>query len=122
MNQAIIRWLETHGLPGWLAPNYFFMVAVAGLVGAAVFFRLVHKDGADETAEGRALLAGYVAALAGGYVFEALRALPEILSQGSWRPLFHVGRAAYGGLIAGILAPVLVLRRYGAPARPFLDR
>ena len=122
MNRAIIRWLEAQGLPGWLAPSYVMTVALAGFLGAMSFFWLVRRDKADKVIEGRALLFGYLAALAGGYVFEAVRAVPAVIASGSLSPLFHVGRAAYGGLIAGVLVPVFVLRRYRAPVRPFLDR
>ncbi|WP_437787582.1 prolipoprotein diacylglyceryl transferase [Sorangium sp. So ce1097] len=115
-------WLERHGLPPWLSPTYAVMVAVAGLLGAAAVFWLVRRDRGDVAVEGRALLAGYVAALLGGHVFEALRAAPEALARGSWGPMLHAGRAAYGGLIAGVVVAVLVLLRHGAAVRPFLDR
>jgi prolipoprotein diacylglyceryltransferase len=115
-------WLERHGLPPWLAPTYTVMVALAGLLGAAAFFWLVRRDRGDVAVEGRALLSGYVAALLGGYVFEALRAAPEALARGSWGPMLHAGRAAYGGLIAGVAVAGLVLYRRGAAVLPFLDR
>ncbi|MGK4006812.1 prolipoprotein diacylglyceryl transferase family protein [Sorangium sp. So ce1036] len=122
MSPALMRWLERHGLPPWLTPTYAVMVAAAGLLGAMAFFWLVRRDRGDVAVEGRALLAGYVAALLGGYAFEALRAAPEALARGSWAPVLHAGRAAYGGLIAGVGVAVLVLRRRGAPVLPFLDR
>ncbi|WP_437907979.1 prolipoprotein diacylglyceryl transferase family protein [Sorangium sp. So ce327] len=122
MNRAVMLWLERHGLPPWLAPTYTVMVALAGLLGAAAFFWLVRRDRGDVAVEGRALLSGYVAALLGGYVFEALRAAPEALARGSWGPMLHAGRAAYGGLIAGVAVAGLVLYRRGAAVLPFLDR
>ncbi|XXX79526.1 prolipoprotein diacylglyceryl transferase family protein [Sorangium sp. So ce134] len=122
MSRAVMLWLERHGLPAWLSPTYVVMVAVAGLLGSAAFFWLVRRDRGDVEIEGRALLSGYVAALAGGYVFEALRAAPEALARGSWVPVLHAGRAAYGGLLAGVAVAGLVLLRRGAPVLPFLDR
>ncbi|WP_437769544.1 prolipoprotein diacylglyceryl transferase family protein [Sorangium sp. So ce281] len=122
MNRAVMLWLERHGLPPWLAPSYAVMVALAGLLGATAFFWLVRRDRGDVAVEGRALLSGYVAALLGGYVFEALRAAPEALARGSWGPMLHAGRAAYGGLIAGVAVAGLVLCRRGAAVLPFLDR
>ncbi|WP_437488097.1 prolipoprotein diacylglyceryl transferase family protein [Sorangium sp. So ce1014] len=122
MSGAVMLWLERHGLPPWLSPTYAVMVAVAGLLGSMAFFWLVRRDRGDVGVEGRALLGGYVAALLGGYVFEALRAAPEALARGSWGPVLHAGRAAYGGLIAGVLVAGVVLLRRGAPVLPFLDR
>ncbi|WP_437298607.1 prolipoprotein diacylglyceryl transferase [Sorangium sp. So ce426] len=122
MNRAVMLWLASHGLPPWLAPTYTMMVALAGLAGAAAFFWLVRRDRGDVAVEGRALLSGYIAALLGGYVFEALRAAPEALARGSWGPMLHAGRAAYGGLIAGVAVAGLVLHRRGAAVLPFLDR
>ncbi|XXY46865.1 prolipoprotein diacylglyceryl transferase family protein [Sorangium sp. So ce269] len=122
MSGAVRLWLERHGLPPWLSPTYAVMVAVAGLLGAMAFFWLVRRDEGDVAVEGRALLSGYVAALLGGHVFEAVRAAPEALARGSWGPVLHAGRAAYGGLLAGVVVASLVLLRHGAPVRPFLDR
>ncbi|XXT22037.1 prolipoprotein diacylglyceryl transferase family protein [Sorangium sp. So ce429] len=122
MSGAVMLWLERHGLPPWLSPTYAVMVAVAGLLGAMAFFWLVRRDEGDVAVEGRALLSGYVAALLGGHVFEALRAAPEALARGSWGPVLHAGRAAYGGLLAGVVVASLVLLRHRAPVRPFLDR
>ncbi|WP_437969490.1 prolipoprotein diacylglyceryl transferase family protein [Sorangium sp. So ce260] len=122
MSRAVMLWLERHGLPPWLSPTYAVMVAVAGLLGSMAFFWLVRRDRGDVGVEGRALLGGYVAALLGGYVFEALRAAPEALARGAWGPVLHAGRAAYGGLIAGVVVAGLLLLRRGAPVLPFLDR
>lgn len=122
MRNLLVAWLERHGLPGWLAPDYMTMVGLAALLGAAVTMRLSERDGADVRTERRALLATYLGALLGGYVFEWLRVLPEAVMTLSINPLLHVGRAAYGGLLFGTLCAVIVLRRGGAKVRPFLDR
>ncbi len=122
MRNVLVAWLERHGLPGWLAPDYMMMVGLAALLGAAVTMWLSERDGADTRVERRALLATYVGALLGGYVFEWLRVLPEALMKQSIDPLFHVGRAAYGGLLIGTLCAVVVLRRGRAPVLPYMDR
>jgi prolipoprotein diacylglyceryltransferase len=98
------------------------MVALAGFLGAIITLRLTQRDRADVRSERRALIAAYVGALLGGYVLEWLRVLPLAIAEGSWSPLLQSGRAAYGGLIFGVLSAVVVLRRSGAPALPFLDR
>ncbi|MBK9266881.1 MAG: prolipoprotein diacylglyceryl transferase [Polyangiaceae bacterium] len=122
MRSALVAWFERMGLPGWLAPDYMMMVGVAALLGAAVTMWLSERDGADTRIERRALLATYVGALAGGYLFEWVRALPDVIAKQSWGPLLHSGRAAYGGFLVGTLAAVVVLRRGGANVLPFLDR
>ncbi len=122
MRPVIVDWLLRHAFPAWLAPDYVVLVGLAGLFGAIVALRLAERDGADVPFQARALALGYVAALLGGYVFEALRALPVAIAQGSWWPVLGAGRAAYGGLIFGVGVPVLYLRRKNQPIAPFLDR
>src|SRR5207248_402753 len=70
----------------------------------------------------RAILVAYLAALAGGYVFEALRMVPEAIARGSLAPMLHVGRAAYGGLLGALAAVWLYHRVHRQPAGAFLDR
>jgi prolipoprotein diacylglyceryltransferase len=122
MRSQVIMWFERHGLPGWLAPDYMMMVGLAALLGAAATMWLSERDKANTLVEKRALLATYVGALLGGYVFEWLRVLPDAIMSLSWQPFLHVGRAAYGGLLMGTLCAVVVLRQGGALVRPFLDR
>ncbi|MEO7327001.1 MAG: prolipoprotein diacylglyceryl transferase family protein [Minicystis sp.] len=122
MRPVFVAWLLRHGLPGWITPDYVVLVGVAGLLGAMVALRLAEQDKAFLPFQARALALGYVAALFGGYVLEALRALPAALAQGSWMPILGAGRAAYGGLLFGLLAPLLYLRLHKQPLAPFLDR
>jgi phosphatidylglycerol:prolipoprotein diacylglycerol transferase len=122
VRSALVLFLLRHGLPGFLAPDYAVMVGLAGLLGAASFLRLVRADRADPIASGRAIALGYIAALVGGYAFEGLRAVPAAIGAGSWDPILFAGRAAYGGLIAGLAVSILYLRRRGQPIAPFLDR
>lgn len=122
MRSALVLWLLDHGLPVWLAPDYAVMVGLAGILGAAGFLRLARADRADVEAEKRAIAIAYIAALLGGYVFEAIRAAPEALAERSWAPVLGAGRAAYGGLLAGLIAPIVYLRYRRLPIAPFLDR
>ncbi|WP_394826983.1 prolipoprotein diacylglyceryl transferase [Pendulispora albinea] len=130
MRPILVMWLAAHGVPGWLAPDYATMCGVATLLGAIVALRLAARDGASIPTQARALALAYLAALLGGYVFEWVRAIPGALAAGSWDPILTSGRAAYGGLLAGIAVPAIYLRvRSGAgepspwmPARAFLDR
>ena len=122
MRSVLAAWLERHGLPGWVAPDYLMMVCFAAVLGASATLRLSERDGANTRVEKRALLATYIGALVGGYVFEWLRVFPEAIATLSWSPFLHVGRAAYGGFLGGTLCAIVVLRRGGAEVRPFLDR
>lgn len=122
MRPVVIAWLAAHGLPGWLSPDYVTTVGVCSLLGAWLVLRLAAQDGARVHIQARALLIAYGAAMLGGYVFEWIRAIPEALAHRSLAPLLFAGRAAYGGLIFGFLAPVLWLRWRKEPVAPFLDR
>jgi prolipoprotein diacylglyceryltransferase len=122
MRIQLVRWLANHDLPGWLAPGWTTMVALAGILGVHLFLRLAAADRADARLELRAIALGYVAALAGGQLIEALRALPVALATGSWSRPFVAGRAAYGGLIAGVAVAAWVVRRGGGKPLAFLDR
>jgi phosphatidylglycerol:prolipoprotein diacylglycerol transferase len=119
---VVLAWLAQHHLPGWLLLDYFELAALAALVGSVLALRLATRDGASRTHTARAIACAYVAALVGGYLFEALRALPAALAAESWRPLAHPGRAAYGGLLFAIAAAALYLRSVREPLAPFFDR
>jgi len=122
MRPVVIAWLSRHGVPGELLPDYFMLAAIAVVVGSLIALRLAKRDGASVAHTARAIACAYLAALAGGYLFEALRAVPAALAAGSWRPITHAGRAAYGGLIAAILAAAAYLKLSGEPLAPFFDR
>jgi prolipoprotein diacylglyceryltransferase len=92
------------------------------VIGSLIALRLAKRDGASVVHTARAIACAYLAALAGGYLFEALRALPAALAAGSWRPVTHAGRAAYGGLLAAIGAAAAYLKLSGEPVAPFFDR
>jgi len=122
MRPVLVAWLARQGLPVWLAPDYFQLASVATLLGAALALRLAARDGASRKHTANAIACAYVAALVGGYLFEALRAVPAGLATRSWHPVVHAGRAAYGGLLFAIAAAALYLRRAHQPLAPFFDR
>jgi prolipoprotein diacylglyceryltransferase len=122
MRPVFVAWLIRHGWPGWMAPDYATMVGLAGIVGAVLILRQAERDGARVDVQARALLLAYFAAMLGGYVFEWVRAVPQAIATRSIEPVVFAGRAAYGGLIFGLLCPVLYLRRRGATVVDFLDR
>jgi prolipoprotein diacylglyceryltransferase len=122
MRPLLVAWLVRHGLPGWFAPEYFQLASLATLLGSTLALRLAARDGASRRHTAYAIACAYVGALAGGYLFEAIRAVPAALTAGSWRPIEHPGRAAYGGLLFAIAAAALYLRRAREPLAPFFDR
>ena len=122
MRPLLVVWLARHGLPSWLAPDYFQLASIATLIGSALALHLAARDGASRKHTAYAIAAAYVGALCGGYLFEALREVPAAVAAASWRPVLHPGRAAYGGLLFAIGAAALYLRRAGQPLAPFFDR
>jgi len=122
LRPVVIGWLARHGVPSELLPDYFMLAAIAVVVGSLIALRLAKRDGASVVHTARAIACAYLAALAGGYLFEALRAIPAALVAGSWRPVTHAGRAAYGGLLAAILAAAAYLKVSDEPIVPFFDR
>ena len=122
MRPVALAWLARHHVPGWVLPDYFMLAAIAVVVGALIALWLAERDGASRVHTARAIACAYVAALAGGYVFEAVRALPAAAAAGSWTPVLHAGRAAYGGLLGGILAAAVYLAAAREPIAPFFDR
>jgi len=122
MRPVALAWLARRGLPLWLLPNYFMLAGMATLLGSLIALWLARRDGASAVHTARAIVCAYGAALLGGYLFEMVRALPAVALAGSWLPVAHAGRAAYGGLIAGVGCAALYLRLARQPLAPFLDR
>jgi prolipoprotein diacylglyceryltransferase len=122
MRPVALAWLARHGIPGWVLPDYFRLAVIATFAGSAVALWLAERDGASRAHTARAIAFAYVGALLGGYLFEALRALPAAVIAQSWRPITHAGRAAYGGLLFGVAGAALYLRAAGEPLAPFFDR
>jgi prolipoprotein diacylglyceryltransferase len=122
MRPLLVAWLVHHGFPVWLAPDYFQLASIATLVGSALALHLAARDGASRRHTAYAIAAAYVGALVGGYLFEALRAIPAAVAAASWRPVLHPGRAAYGGLLFAIGTAAVYLRRARQPLAPFFDR
>jgi phosphatidylglycerol:prolipoprotein diacylglycerol transferase len=122
MRPLVVEWFLWHGLPLWLVPNYAMMAGLSAILGALLVMRLVKRDGDDVALQSRALLLAYLAALAGGFVFEGMRAVPEAIAARSLAPVLFAGRAAYGGLIGGLLAATLYLRWKRLSVAAFFDR
>lgn len=122
MRPLFALWCLRHGIPSWLVPDYMTLAALSSMLAIAIVLRQARRDGADMAHHVHALALAYLAALLGGYVFEAVRALPAAVALGSVRPLLRAGRAAYGGLLGAMLAALLYLRHHRQPIGPFFDR
>jgi prolipoprotein diacylglyceryltransferase len=122
MKPLVLDWLVRHGLPAWLAPDYAMMVGLAAILGAVLAMRVARRDGEDLAVQARALLLAYAAALVGGFAFEWVRALPVAIAIGSPAPVLFAGRAAYGGLLAALVAPAVYLRKRPGAIAAFFDR
>jgi prolipoprotein diacylglyceryltransferase len=105
-----------------MAPDYAMMVGLATIIGSWLALRQAAKDGAKVHLQARALVVAYLAALLGGYLFEWIRAIPTAIALRSLDPITFAGRAAYGGLIFGTIAPMLYLHRKKQTFLDFLDR
>ena len=115
MRPVVVAWMDRGGLPDWLLPNYWELAAIAALLGSILALRIAARDGASVAHTARAIACAYVGALAGGYLFEAVRAIPAAAVAHAWRPVLHPGRAAYGGLLCAIGSAALYLRRARQP-------
>lgn len=121
MRPTLAAWLTRHGLPPQLVPDYFVLVALASILGAAWLLRRAREQGVDVRGEAWTIALTYVAALGGGYVFEAIRAALVALATWSLEPFLHVGRAAWGGFLGGSAVALWHVRRRGRPVAPFFD-
>lgn len=122
MRPLVLAWMRAHGLPEWTLPDYWELAAIATLIGSVLALRLAARDRASVRHTARAIACAYLGALAGGYLFEAARALPAALAAHSWRPVLHPGRAAYGGLLGAMAAATIYLRATRQPLAAFFDR
>src|SRR5687768_18506212 len=98
------------------------MTGIAAFVGPGIVIRAARREGLDPSIDARALAIAYVGGIAGGYLYEWIRVLPDAIAARSFDPLLHVGRAAYGALIFGTLFAIAYVRRRGASVPAFLDR
>jgi phosphatidylglycerol:prolipoprotein diacylglycerol transferase len=122
MRPDLLAWAAQHGVPVWLVPSYWVLAGLAALFGAEWHRRWAKRDRADADAEASAQVWGYVGALSGGFLYEMIRHLPSAISQGRGLAIFAGGRAAYGGLLFGLLFSAIALHRKRAWSFGFFDR
>jgi len=105
-----------------IAPTWYTMVGIAGLLTLVVLLRHARRDGIDRAAVATAVIVSYVAAIVGGIAMPALLAMAEAALDGrSVRPRF-VGMTSYWGYLAGTIAMVEACRRGAVPLGWLADR
>ncbi|HZS39397.1 MAG TPA: prolipoprotein diacylglyceryl transferase family protein [Polyangia bacterium] len=122
MRPIAVEWLIAHRLPGWLVPDYFALVALSTIAATAFALRRARADGAERSHQLRAAAIAYLAALAGGYLVEALRRVPAAIAARSLGPLAGAGRAAYGGLLCAMIGATIYLHAHRESIGAFFDR
>lgn len=122
MRPDLLAWAAAHALPAWTVPTYWALAGLAALVGYFWALAWARRDRANIDAESAAHVWGCGAALAGGFVYEALRMVPEAIARHSLSPLLGGGRAAYGGLLFGMGTAAWVLWRRRAFSVGYFDR
>ena len=125
MRPHVVAWLERWLSPAAaqaVAPTWFTMVGLAGLLSLWVLLRHARRDRIDPGAVAGAVLAGYVAAVVAGMAMPALIQLVETyVDDGRFR-LGFAGMTSFWGYLAGALAVTLVCRGGGPPLGWLADR
>jgi phosphatidylglycerol---prolipoprotein diacylglyceryl transferase len=121
----VVAWLErwmSPALADALAPTWFMMVGLAGLLMLWALLRHARRDRVDRSAVATAVLAGYVAAVIAGVAVPALIALVEgYLADGRFHLAF-AGMTSFWGYLGGAVAVTVVCRDGGPPLGWLADR
>jgi prolipoprotein diacylglyceryltransferase len=121
MRPLFVAWLEKYGIPAIIVPDYFMMSALSMVFCTTWMLRYARRDGINLRSEALSLALIYLAVLSGGYIFEAIRAVPSAIFSKSLEPFAYIGRAAWGGVIGGALVALWLLRIRGQSAARFFD-
>lgn len=129
MRPQLVAWLEQWLPPGVaqaLAPTWFTMVGLAGLLCLWSLVRHARRDRLDPPLDPGAVatvvLAGYVAAVSAGIGVPAVVQLVEgYVADGTVR-LRPAGMTSFWGYLGGLVAMVLMARRGGVPLGWLADR
>ncbi len=111
------RWLG--GWAAWIVPNYLVMLGLGCVLGALLLVGEARKAGYTRRETLGVVMVAYAAGLAGAAAVPAAQGVWVLVKTGAFRP--PSGVAAYGGLLGGVGASVLWLRRRGLPVLPMLD-
>lgn len=124
MRHHVVAWLTPwigQDAAGILAPTWFTMAGLAGLVVSVMVMRAARRSGEDVAVAVRAILIAYVAAILGGIAIPMLAdTLMHALRGGGLRVRW-AGMTSYCGFLAGLAAAALVLRRSSLSLARFGD-
>jgi prolipoprotein diacylglyceryl transferase len=103
----------------WLVPGYAFMLALGALLGALVVVDATARAGYPRRRAIEALFFAYLGGLVGAAMVPLAQATHAWIAIGRFRA--PSGLAAYGGLLGGLAACAIALRRQRLAVLPFLD-
>ena len=118
MRELFIQWLTERGLPGWLAPDYLFMLTLGIFAGCLVTLLLWRRAGHNNRIAADLLFWGVLGLFAGARVFHFLQyGWPSSFGQ-----IFTTGGLAlYGGLFGSLAAWGVYRLARPFPVATFLD-
>ncbi|HVV85789.1 MAG TPA: prolipoprotein diacylglyceryl transferase family protein [Kofleriaceae bacterium] len=125
MRSHVVAWLARWFPPAVaqaLAPTWFTMVGLAGLVSLWVMLRHARRDGHDPAAVATAAVAGYLAAVTAGIAVPALIQLVQDYVTDGRLHLAFAGMTSFWGYTAGALALAAVCRGGAPPLGWMVDR
>lgn len=124
MRQYVVAWLTPwigRDAAAILAPTWFTMAGLAGLVVSVMIVRAARRGGDDVAAAVRATLIAYVAALLGGMAIPLVADMLAHLVRGGGLRVRWAGMVSYCGFLAGLTAAALVLRQSSLSLARFGD-
>jgi prolipoprotein diacylglyceryltransferase len=121
MRPHLVSWLETfmsRDLALLLAPTWFTMIGLAGLVTLVILVRVARRHGIDPGVIASAILWGYLAAVVAGIVVPMMIDAAEQYVATGRVTVRWAGMTSFWGYAAGAIAVIVVCRGGGlAPAR-----
>lgn len=125
MRAHLVTWLERWLSPAVaqaVAPTWFTMVGLAGLLTLWALLRHARRDRVDPAAVAGVVLAGYVAAVASGVAVPALVALVEGYAERGHLQLRFAGMTSFWGYLGGTVAVALACQGGNPPLAWLADR
>lgn len=124
MRPYVLHWLEHHvgtGVANVLTPSWFTCIGLAGLVALVLMLVLARGAGISAATITSVVLAGYVAAIAGGIVVPmVIHAVEDYAATGQFRPRWS-GMTSFWGYLTGAAAVAIACERQRLPVTRVAD-